>query len=89
MIHTQLLVPYNPEESVILLGLVTVKHNARIGHPIILLVMVEARGVMVIVAGNGHSDTSSNLYEAVCISRNANILGKGINPFVLLPAIGK
>ena len=47
------------------------------------------RGVMVIVVGNGHGDTSSNLDRADCISHSTNTLGKGMNPVILLPAIGK
>ena len=43
-----------------------------------------ARGVMVIVVGNGHGDTSSN-----CISHSTNTLGKGMNPIILPPAMGK
>ena len=44
---------------------------------------------MVIVVGNGHADTSSNLDEADCISHNANTLGKGMNPIILTPAMSK
>ena len=43
-----------------------------------------ARGVMVIVAGIGHGDTSSNP-----ISHSTNTLGKGMNPIILPPAMGK
>ena len=39
-----------------------------------------ARGVMIIVVGNGHGDTSSH---------STNILGKGMNPIILPPAMGK
>ena len=42
-----------------------------------------ARGVMVIVVGNGHDDTSSN---PDCISHSTNTLWKGMNPIILLPA---
>ena len=48
-----------------------------------------ACGVMVIVIGNGHGDTRSNLDETDCISHSTNTLGKGMNPIVLLPAMGK
>ena len=48
-----------------------------------------ARGVMVIVVGNGHGDTSSNPHETDCISHNTNTLGKGMNPIILPPAMGK
>ena len=48
-----------------------------------------ARGVMVIVAGNGHGDTNSNLGEPDCLSHCTNILGKGMNPIILPPAMGK
>ena len=47
-----------------------------------------ARGVMVIIVGNGHGDTSSNP-EADCISHSTNTLGKGMNPIILPPAMGK
>ena len=40
-----------------------------------------ARGVMVIVVGNGHNNTSSN--------PNTNALRKGMNPIILPPAMGK
>ena len=44
---------------------------------------------MVIVVGNGHSDTSSSQDETDCISHSTNTLGKGINPIILPPAISK
>ena len=44
---------------------------------------------MVIVVGNGHGDTSPNLYETSCISHSTNTLGKGMNPIILPPAMGK
>ena len=44
------------------------------------------RGVMVIVVGNGHDDTSSNPGP---ISHCTNTLGKGMNPIILPPAMGK
>ena len=47
------------------------------------------RGVMVIVLGNGHGDTSQILDKANCISHNTNTLGKGMNPIILPPAMGK
>ena len=43
---------------------------------------------MVIVVGNGHSDTSSNLDGTDCISHSTNTLGKGMNPIILPPAMG-
>ena len=46
-----------------------------------------ARGAMVIVAGYGHGDTSSNLTD--CISHSTDTLGKGMNPIILPPAMGK
>ena len=46
------------------------------------------RGVTVIVAGIRHSDPSSNPRQDY-ISHRANILGKGMNPNVFSPAIGK
>ena len=42
-----------------------------------------ARGVMVIVVGNGHGDTSSNP------GLNAFHIGKGMNQIILPPAMGK
>ena len=47
------------------------------------------RGVMVIVVGIGHDDTSSILDETDCISHSTNTLGKGMNPIILPPAMGK
>ena len=44
---------------------------------------------MVIVVGNGHGDSSSNPDENDCISLSTNTLGKGMNPIILLPAMGK
>ena len=46
-------------------------------------------GVMVIIVGNGHSDTSSNPGRGDCISHSTNTLGKGMNPIGLPPAMGK
>ena len=46
-------------------------------------------GVMVIVVGNGHGDTSSILDETDSIFHSTNTLGKGINPIILPPAMGK
>ena len=48
-----------------------------------------ARGVMVIVVGNGHGDMSSNPGQIDCISHSANTLGKGMNPINLPPTMGK
>ena len=45
-------------------------------------------GVMVIVIGNRHEDTSSNPGWD-CISHSTNTLGKGMNPIILPPAMGK
>ena len=45
--------------------------------------------VIVIVAGNEHSDLSSNQDEAVSISLSANNLGKGVNLTILAPLVGK
>ena len=52
-------------------------------------VFIYTRGVMVIVVGNGHGDTSSILDETDCISHSTNTLGKGMNPIILPPAMGK
>ena len=48
-----------------------------------------ARGVMVIVVGNGLSDTSSNPGRDWVFLRSTNTSGKGINPSILPPAMGK
>ena len=48
----------------------------------------DAHGVMVIVVGNGHGYTSSNPGPD-CISHHTNTLGKGMNPIILPPAMGK
>ena len=45
-----------------------------------------ARGVMVIIMGNGHGEI---LDEIDCISYRTNTLGKGTNLFILPPAMGK
>ena len=45
-------------------------------------------GVMVTEVGNEHRDTSSNS-GPICISCYINTLGKGINPNIIPPAIGK
>ena len=45
-------------------------------------------GVIVIVVGNGYGDASSNPGRD-CISHSTNTLGKGVNPIILPPAIGK
>ena len=44
---------------------------------------------MDIVAGKSLEDLILISFEAVCIPYNANTLGKGVNPTILLPAIGK
>ena len=49
----------------------------------------DGRGVMVIVVGNGHGDSSSFLDETDCISHSTNTLGKGMNPVILPPAMSK
>ena len=46
-----------------------------------------ARGVMVIIVGNGHGDTSSNPGRDWLHSTNT--LAKGMNPIILPPAMGK
>ena len=43
---------------------------------------------MVIVVGNGYGDTTSNPRRD-CVSHNPNTLGKGMNPVILTPAMGK
>ena len=44
---------------------------------------------MVIVVGNERGNTSSNPGETDYISHNTNTLGKGMNPIILPPAMGK
>ena len=46
-----------------------------------------ARGVMVIVVGNGHGDTSSNPDKTDYISHSSNT--QGMNPIILPLAMGK
>ena len=46
-----------------------------------------ARGVIVIAVGNEHGDTSSNPGRDWLHSTNT--LGKGMNPIILPPAMGK
>ena len=49
-----------------------------------------ARGVMVIVVGNGHADTSFKSWTRLtAISHSTNTLGKGMNPIILPPGMGK
>ena len=55
----------------------------------ISLTNVSARGVIVIVVGNEHGDTSSILDETDCISHSTNTLGEGMNPIILPPAMVK
>ena len=44
---------------------------------------------MVIVVENEHDGTSSNPRRDDCISHSPNPLGKGMNPTILPPAMGK
>ena len=54
------------------------------------LINLCACGVMVIVAGNGHRATQVQILdETDCISHSTNTLGKGMNPIILPPAMGK
>ena len=46
-------------------------------------------GIMVIIVRNEHSNSSSNLDEAVSISLSANTLRKDMNSKILSPATGK
>ena len=43
----------------------------------------DAHGIMVIIVGNRHGDTSSNP------GHSTNTLRKGMNPIILPPAMGK
>ena len=45
-----------------------------------MIISVGARGVIVIVVGNEHGDT---------VSHCTNTLGKGMDPIILPPAMGK
>ena len=45
---------------------------------------------MVIVLGNGHTRQQVQiLAKTDCISHSTNTLGKGMNPIILPPAMGK
>ena len=44
---------------------------------------------MGIIAENGHVIRFQILYKTDCISHSTNNLGKGMNLFILLPAMGK
>ena len=44
---------------------------------------------MVIVVGNGHGTRVQILTETDSISHSTNTLGKGTNPIILPPAMGK
>ena len=48
-----------------------------------------ARGVMVIVVGNDTATRVQILAETDCISHSTNTHGKGMNPIILPPAMGK
>ena len=93
------LTPY-PLVSLVLYALVTPKlamqdeHHtqlhllARISKTSFLMVLAGGvHGVMIIVAGYGYSDTSSN--PEWLHSHSTYTLGKGMNPNILPPAIGK
>ena len=44
---------------------------------------------MVIVVGNGHVTRVQILDKTDCISHSTNTLGKGMNPIILPPPMGK
>ena len=44
---------------------------------------------MVIVVGNGHGDKVQIVDETDCISQSTNTPGKGMNPIILPPPMGK
>ena len=46
-------------------------------------------GVGVVIVWNGQSDEFKILDKTVCISHNANTLGKDTNPVIFSPAVGK
>ena len=48
-----------------------------------------SNGVMVIVVGNEHAIQVQFQDEADYISHSTNTLGKGMNPIILPPAMGK
>ena len=50
---------------------------------------VLGRGVMVIVVGKDTATRAQILNETDCISYSTNTLGKGMNPIILPPAVGK
>ena len=48
-----------------------------------------ARGVMVIVVGNGHDERAQILDETDSVSYSTNTLENGMNPIILPPAMSK
>ena len=48
-----------------------------------------ARGVVVIVVGNGHGNSSSNPRGGCLFLHSGNNFGKGMNPTILSPAMDK
>ena len=59
-------------------------YNCCLGGACVVMVIGGARGIMVVVVGNGHGVVNSNLDETDCISHSTNTLGKGMNPIILL-----
>ena len=57
--------------------------------PIVSWKVRGARGVMVIFVRNGHGDTSSNPGWDIAFHIALIPLGKGMNPIILPPAMGK
>ena len=53
------------------------------------IIRLGAHGVVIIVVGNGHGQRVQILDETDCISHSTNTLGKGMNPIILPPAMGK
>ena len=49
----------------------------------------DIHGGMVTIIGNKHRDPSKILDVVVCTSHSTNTFGKGMNPTIILPAIGK
>ena len=60
-----------------------------IPFPRVLELCGGARGVMVIVVENDTATRVQILDETDCISHSTNTLGKGMNPIILPPAMGK
>ena len=51
---------------------------------------LKKRGVIIIVVGNEHGDNEFKSWtRLIAFSHSTNTLGKGMNPIILPPAMGK